>query len=131
MKKLVLSLLLVLIVSVGVAFAGSDRFEAQEKILESQLDMNQNVLTDGKVKIENIEYDVDIYENNVLVQLEMNVISGDGNWSKFDKPAFDKLMQNTVAKIRKNLNNQTIPVNVSVELDKKIGEDITVYNKTF
>ena len=128
MKKIILTLMLVL--SVGV-FADDDRFEGQEKMLEKRFEMTQRELTDGKVKLGEIDYEIDIYENTILVELEIEPFSGDANWSKFDKDTFDKLMEEMSIEIRKSIGNPTIPINVSVEIEKRFGKDEIVYNKTF
>lgn len=119
-----------LILSTGL-FAGSNPFKGQEKFLENHLEMTKRNLTDGNIQLRYIDYDVDIYENNIFVQLEVNTFSRDSNWSKFDKKTFEKLMVEIVAEVRNSISNQTIPVNISLELDKKMGADEIVYNKTF
>ena len=131
MKKLLLSLMLVLSAGLFAEDHFEDRFEGQEKILENRLEVNKRTLTDGNVTFGPIEYDVDIYENNALVELEAETFSGDGNWSKFNKEIFDKLMLEIATEVKNTMNNQNINVNISLELDKKIGKDQMVYNKTF
>ncbi len=128
MKKIILGLILVL--SVG-ALADDGPFENQEEMLEKRFEMTQNELTDGKIKLGEVDYEIDIYENNILVQLEIEPFSGDGNWSEFNKKTFDELMQNMADEIRNSIGNSTIPVNISVEIERRFKKDEMVYNKTF
>jgi hemerythrin superfamily protein len=128
MKKLLLGLTLLM----SVTALADGPYEAQEEILERKFEMNHKVLTDGKEKLENVEYDLDIYENNVLVTLEVDTKIGKGDaWEKFDKAKFDQLMEELVKEIRTDLNKDNIPVNISVELDRNFSDEEMVYNKTF
>jgi hypothetical protein len=129
MKKLLLGLMLLL--SVGVFADG--QFEYQEEMLENNFDINKKVLTDGNIKLGNIEYDLDIFKDGVMMKLDIEPSFGKGDsWEKFNKETFDKLMEEIVAEIRTELDNKTIPVTVSVEIEKKMSDsDEVVYNKTF
>ncbi len=128
MKKLLLSLMLLL--SVGVFADGP--YEYQEDMLENNFNINKKVLTDGDVKLENIEYDLNIYNDGVMVKLEIesSFIKGD-SWEKFNKESFDKLMEEIVSEIRNKLDKKDIPVTISVEIEKMFSKDEVVYHKTF
>lgn len=131
MKKILMGLFLIL--SVGVMADYDDRFEGQEEMIEQNLKFNKRNLIDEKnqVALKNIDYEVDIYNNNVIVNLEMETLSSLGDWKIFDKELFDKKMDGIAKEIKSTLKNQNIPINVSFEIDKEIGESELVYNKTF
>lgn len=128
MKKLLLGFMLILSIAV---LADGDRFERQEKMLENSFEINRSTLTDGKIKLKDIDYDVEIYENYIMIKLEMETFFGDGNWSKFDKEIFESLVEELVAETRETMNDQTIDVDVTLEVDKIIGSDKSLYYKKF
>lgn len=128
MKKILITLFL--LVSIGI-LASDGPFEMQENMIENNLQMNYSSLTDGKITLKNIDYDVDIYTNGSIVELEMDVMTGDGGWMKFNKKVFNQWMVEISKKIKKDVNNLNLPINIIFKIDKKIGEDIIVYSETF
>ncbi|WP_028856440.1 hypothetical protein [Psychrilyobacter atlanticus] len=126
MKKM---LFLILILSV-VSFSKGD-FEASEDILEKQFEIEYSVISDGKTQIKDIEYDLTISQNRAILELEIESTFGDANWSKLDKQIFEKVIFKLVKSIRSEVNNPKLDVTVFVKLDKKIGSDKTLFNKTY
>lgn len=122
-------LFLILILSV-VSFSKGD-FEASEDILEKQFEIEYSVISDGKTQIKDIEYDLTISQNRAILELEIESTFGDANWSKLDKQIFEKVIFKLVKSIRSEVNNPKLDVTVFVKLDKKIGSDKTLFNKTY
>ena len=126
MKKL---LFLILLLS-AVSFSKGD-FEASEEILEKQFEIEYSVISDGNTQIKNIEYDLTISQNRAILELEIESTFGDANWSKLDKQIFEKVIFKLVKSIRSEVNNPKLDVTVFVKLDKKIGSDKVLFNKTY
>jgi len=126
MKKM---LFLILILSV-ISFSKGD-FEASEDILEKQFEIEYSVISDGKTKIKDIEYDLTISQSRAILELEIESTFGDANWSKLDKQIFEKVIFKLVKSIRSEVNNPKLDVTVFVKLDKKIGSDKVLFNKTY
>lgn len=126
MKKL---LFLILLLS-AVSFSKGS-FEASEEILEKQFEIEYSVISDGNTQIKNIEYDLTISQNRAILELEIESTFGDANWSKLDKQVFEKVIFKLVKSIRSEVNNPKLDVTVFLELDKKIGSDKILFNKTY
>ena len=126
MKKI---LFLILILSV-VSFSKGE-FEASEDILEKQFEIEYSVISDGNTQIKDIEYDLTISQNKALLELEIESTFSDANWSKLDKQVFEEVMLKMVKSIRSEVNNPKLDVTVFVKLDKKIGSDKVLFNKTY
>lgn len=126
MKKI---LFLILILSV-VSFSKGN-FEASEDILEKQFEIEYSVISDGNTQIKGIEYDLTISQNRAMLELEIESTFGDANWSKLDKQVFEEVILKLVKSIRSEVNNPKLNVTVFVELDKEIGSDKTLFNKTY
>lgn len=126
MKKF---LFLILILSV-VSFSKGN-FEASEDILEKQFEIEYSVISDGNTQIKGIEYDLTISQNRAMLELEIESTFGDANWSKLDKQVFEEVILKLIKSIRSEVNNPKLNVTVFVELDKEIGSDKTLFNKTY
>ena len=133
MKKLLLGLMLLLSVGAFADHHTDGPYEYQEEMLENNFEINKKVLTDGKVDLGDIDYDLDIYDDGVMVKLDIEPTFGKSDsWENFNKETFDKLMAEMVAEIRNELGKKDIPVTVSVELEKRMSDsEEVVYNKTF
>lgn len=118
MKKIML-VIGIMICSLCFANKNSDIIEDR---IENILNYKYRVLDDGRNKLKVKDYDVDIYQNHVNVEVEI------GNRGKnFD---FDKAFVVIRDEINKEMN-ATVDINIVVELDKTIGDDEIIYNKKF
>jgi len=128
LKKILLGFMLILSINI---FADYDPYEGQEDIIENNLKVNKKILSDGKVKLEKIDYDVDIYEDNIVISLEVESKSSKKNWNQFNKEIFDNLMDEIAQEVRIALDKKDIPVNISLEVEDLFDDEELVYNKTF
>ena len=128
MKKILLGFMLILSINI---FADYDPYEGQEDIIENNLKINKKILSDGKVRLEKIDYDVDIYEDNIVISLEVESKSSKKNWNQFNKEIFDNLMDEIAQEVRIALDKKDIPVNISLEVEGLFDDEELVYNKTF
>ena len=128
MKKILLGFMLILSINI---FADYDPYEGQEDIIENNLKVNKKILSDGKVKLEKIDYDVDIYEDNIVISLEVESKSSKKNWNQFNKEIFDNLMDEIAQEVRIALDKKDIPINISLEVEGLFDDEELVYNKTF
>lgn len=126
MKKV---LFLFFILSV-VSFSRSE-FEVSEDILENYFDIKYSIISDGVNQINNIDYDLTISQNKALLELEIESVLGDANWSKLDKQVFEDIILELVNVIRAEVNNSNLGVAVFVKLDKQIGNDKILFNKNY
>ncbi len=126
MKKV---LFLFFILSV-VSFSRSE-FEVSEDILENYFDIKYSIISDGVNQINNIDYDLTISQNKALLELEIESVLGDANWSKLDKQVFEDIILELVTVIRAEVNNSNLGVVVFVKLDKQIGNDKILFNKNY
>lgn len=118
MKKLVF---LIIIGMYSLIFA-NDKYDILEDRIENTLEYNFKTLNDGKKKLKIKEYDIDISENYVNLKAEIN-----STVKNFD---FDKAFIPVREEIKKEMKLNP-EINIVVELEKMIGEDEIVYNKTF
>ena len=128
MKKILLGFMLILSINI---FADYDPYEGQEDIIENNLKVNKKILSDGKVKLEKIDYDVDISEDNIVISLEVESKSSKKNWNQFNKEIFDNLMDEIAQEVRTTLDKKDIPINISLEVEGLFDDEELVYNKTF
>ncbi|MGF6907293.1 hypothetical protein [Fusobacterium sp. PH5-44] len=93
-----------------------------EDRIENILKHRHRLLNDGMSKLKVKDYDIDIYQNYVNVEVEI------GNRSKNFN--FDRAFSVIKDEINKEMNSKT-NINIIVELDKVIGDDEIIYNKKF
>ena len=89
MKKL---LIISLFIISALSFADNNPYD----YVEDKLQLKYVELTDGKNKLDIDDIDVGSFNNKIYVNMEVEAFSGDGGWSKFDKAAYDKAMENAV-----------------------------------
>lgn len=118
MKKFIF---LIMIGMYSLIFA-NDKYDILEDRIENTLEYNFKTLNDGKKKLKIKEYDIDISENYVNLKAEIN--------SKVKNFDFDKAFIPVREEIKKEMNLNP-EINIVVELEKMIGEDEIIYNKTF
>ncbi len=114
----------------AVSFSRSE-FEISEDILENYFDIKYSIISDGVNQINNIDYDLTISQNKALLELEIESVLGDANWSKLDKQVFEDIILELVNVIRAEVNNSNLGVAVFVKLDKQIGNDKILFNKNY
>lgn len=114
----------------AVSFSRSE-FEISEDILENYFDIKYSIISDGVNQINNIDYDLTISQNKALLELEIESVLGDANWSKLDKQVFEDIILELVNVIRAEVNNSNLGVVVFVKLDKQIGNDKILFNKNY
>ncbi len=114
----------------AVSFSRSE-FEISEDILENYFDIKYSIISDGVNQINNIDYDLTISQNKALLELEIESLLGDANWSKLDKQVFEDIILELVNVIRAEVNNSNLGVAVFVKLDKQIGNDKILFNKNY
>ncbi len=100
----------------AVSFSRSE-FEISEDILENYFDIKYSIISDGVNQINNIDYDLTISQNKALLELEIESVLGDANWSKLDKQVFEDIILELVNVIRAEVNNSNLGVAVFVKLD--------------
>ena len=118
MKKFIF---LIMIGMYSLIFA-NDKYDILEDRIENTLEYNFKTLNDGKKKLKIKEYDIDISENYVNLKAEIN--------SKVKNFDFDKAFIPVREEIKKEMKLNP-EINIVVELEKMIGEDEIIYNKTF
>lgn len=126
MKKILYLMLILSVISFG-----KGKFDASEDILETQFEMNHSVISDGKIKIKGIEYDLKINTNRALLELEIESTFSDANWSKFNKDKFEFFILELVDSIRSEVENPKLKVTVFVKLDRSFSDDKILFNKTY
>ncbi|GLI54726.1 hypothetical protein PM10SUCC1_02410 [Propionigenium maris DSM 9537] len=126
MKKV---LFIIFILSVTVFSNGY--FEANEDILENQFELKYPIISDGVTQINNIDYDVTISPNKAFLEIEIESVFGDANWSKINKQALETVLLELVTDIRTEVNNPTLSVTVFIKLDREVGSDKILLNKTY
>ena len=118
MKKIIF----LLIISMYSLIFASDKYDILEDRIENNLKYSFKTLNDGKTKLKVKEYDIDISENYVNLKTEINSVSKNFN---FDE-AFIPVMEGIKKEMKSNPE-----INIIVELEKMIGADEIIYNKTF
>ena len=118
MKKIII----LLTISISSLIFTNDKYDILEDRIENNLEYNFKTLNDGKGKLKVKGYDVDIFENYINLKIEINSTSKNFN--------FDKAFIPVMKEIKKEIKSSP-EINVVVELDKMIGEDEIIYNKTF
>lgn len=118
MKKLII----LLIISMHSLIFANDKYDILEDRIENNLEYNFKILNDGKKKLKVKEYDIDISENYVNLKVEVNSSTKNFN---FDE-AFSPIMEEIKKEMKSNPN-----INIVVEVEKMIGDDEIIYNKTF
>ncbi len=128
MKKF---LIIGLLLSVFTGVFADKLYKGKAKLLESKFSFNYKDPKIGKVTLENLEYDLKFYTNSALLEVEVETFSGDGGWSKLKRDEIDDFFNLLAEKIRNEVNKPELPVNVIVEIEKKVGEDTIVLNKLY
>lgn len=126
MKKVLYLMLLLSVVALG-----SQNFEASEEILETHFEIEYPFITDGKIKLKDIEYDLTISQNKALLELEIESTLGDGNWSKLDKQIFEEVVLRLVRSIRAEVANPDLDVTVFLKLDRDFEDEQILFNKSY
>lgn len=126
MKRVLYLMLLLSAVSLGKA-----NFEASEAILETHFEIEYPSITDGNTKLEDIDYDLTISQNKALLELEIESVLGDENWSKLDKQVFEEVVLKLVRSIRAEMDNPDLEVSVFVKLDQDFKDYHLLFNKTY
>ena len=101
---------------------GDKASDVLEDRIENILEYKYRVISDGKDKIKVKDYDVDIFQDYINVEVEIGNVSKGFN--------FDKAFVAIKDEINKEMG-KTMNINVIVELDKVIGEDEIIYNEKF
>ncbi len=118
MKKLII----LLIIGMHSLIFANDKYDILEDRIENNLEYNFKTLNDGKKKLKIKEYDIDIFENYVNLKAEVNSVSKNFN--------FDEAFIPVREEIKKEMKSNP-EINIIVELEKMIGNDEIIYNKTF
>lgn len=126
MKKVLYLMLLLSVVALG-----SENFEVSEEVLETYFEIEYPFITDRKIKLKDIEYNLTISQSKALLELEIESTLGDGNWSKLDKQAFEEVVLRLVRSIRTELDNPDLDVTVFVKLDRDFKDDQILFNKSY
>lgn len=120
MKKLIMGLFLTLSL-MAVADGAYD-------YVEDRLELKYTTLTDNKnnsLKIDDI--DMGVFNNHIYVNMEIEAFSGDGGWGKFDKASYDKIAK-TIADDVRNMLNVNDKVEITLVVDREIGDDMMLHN---
>lgn len=115
------NLLFILIIGMHSLTFTSDKYDILEDIIENNLEYNFKTLDDGKKKLKVKEYDIDIFEDYVNLKAEIN-----STVKNFD---FDKAFIPIREEIKNEMKSNP-EINIIVELEKVLGEDKIIYNKT-
>lgn len=115
------NLLFILIIGMYSLTFTSDKYDILEDRIENNLEYNFRSLDDGKKKLKVKEYDVDIFEDYVNLKAEIN-----STVKNFD---FDKAFIPIREEIKNEMKSNP-EINIIVELEKVLGEDKIIYNKT-
>lgn len=118
MKKIVLALMLVGS-SLNFADTGNDILEDR---IENKLDYQYKTLSDGKNVLKVKDYDVDISEKYINLKIETRYNAKDFDYDKAITPLKELVLSE--AQSQKDIN-------IVVEIDKLIGDEKVIYNKTF
>lgn len=104
--------------------------DRQEDIIERTLERRFRTVSDGKTSLDFYDFDVEISYGQVYVTAEMEVISGDGGWSRFDPAKFDMVAKEMADIVKQNLQDPKTVV-VIVKIDKDLGRDEYVFEKSY
>ena len=116
------NLLFILIIGMHSLTFTNDKYDILEDRIENNLKYSFKTLNDGKTKLKVKEYDIDISENYVNLKTEINSVSKNFN--------FDEAFIPVMEEIKKEMKSNP-EINIIVELEKMIGADEIIYNKTF
>ncbi len=122
-------LYLMLLLSVVSLARGS--FEVSEEILKTHFEIEYPFITDGKIKLEDIDYNLTISQNKALLELEIESVLGGEKWSKLDKEVFEEVVLKLVRSIRAEVDNPDLEVGVFVTLDQGFKDDQLLFSKTY
>ena len=99
--------------------------------VEDKLELKYSIITDAKKNSLNIEeIEVGVFGDKIYTKLEIESFAGDGGWGKFDKASYDQIATKIADDIRGMLNSSE-KVEISLILEKEIGQDELLHNGLF
>lgn len=114
--------LILLVIGLHSLMFANDKYDILEDRIENNLEYNFKTLNDGKKKLKVKEYDIDISENYANLKVEINSTAKNFN--------FDEAFLPIMEEIKKEMKSNP-EINIVVEVEKLIGDDEIIYNKTF